>query len=113
PYEPIRILRDVPIETVIAVEEDRNRLPGVMIEDEWVREYPNGEVGGHIVGYLGLASEEDLNKGYGPTDLLGKAGLELAYERFLRGQDGQRRVEVNALSRPIREVGVQDPVPGM
>ncbi len=113
PYEPIRIRRDVPIETVIAIEEDRNRLPGVMIEDEWVREYPNGEVAGHVVGYLGLASEADLRAGYGPTDFVGKTGLELAYEQFLRGQDGRRLVEVNALSRPIREIGVQDPVSGM
>lgn len=113
PYEPIRIRRDIPIETVVAIEEDRNRLPGVIIEDEWVREYPNGDLAGHTVGYLGLASEEDLRAGYGPTDLVGKAGLELAYEKFLRGQDGQSFVEVNALSRPIREIGVNDPVPGM
>ena len=113
PYEPIRIRRDVPIETVIAIEEERSRLPGVIIEDEWIRVYPRGEIAGHVVGYLGLASEEDIKAGYGPTDLVGKAGLELAYESFLKGQDGKRYVEVNALSRPIRELGVESPVPGM
>ncbi len=113
PYEPIRIKRDVPMEAVIAVEEERSRLPGVFVEDEWVREYPHREIGGHLLGYLGLASPEDVAKGYGPSDLVGKSGLEHSYEAFLRGKEGSRRVEVNALSRPIRDLGVIGPEPGM
>lgn len=113
PYEPIRIKRDVPIETVIAVEEARNRLPGVLVEEEWVREYPIPSLSGHILGYLGLASRDDLSRGYSPTDLLGKTGIESSYEHFLRGTDGVRRVEVNALSRPIRALESTPPIPGM
>lgn len=113
PYEPIRIKRDIPMEQVIAVEENRHRLPGVFIEEEWVREYFHGETAGHLLGYVGLASPQDVEKGYSPSDLVGKSGLELSFERFLRGKDGVRRVEVNALSRPVREIGVVMPEPGM
>lgn len=113
PYEPIRIKRDVSMETVIAVEEERSRLPGVFVEDEWVRQYPHSEIAGHVLGYLGLASPEDVESGYSPSDLVGKSGLEHAYESFLRGRDGSRRVEVDALSRPIRDLGVIPPEPGM
>lgn len=113
PYEPIRLKRDVSIETAVAIEEARSLLPGVMVEEEWVREYPHGSLAGHVIGYLGLADREDLQKGYNPTDLVGKAGLEYAFEEFLRGVDGERRVEVNALSRPTRELEVIPPRPGM
>ena len=113
PYEPIRLKRDVSIETAIAVEEARSALPGVLVEEEWVREYPHGALAGHTIGYLGLAERRDLEAGYSPTDLVGKAGLEYAFEHFLRGADGERRVEVNALSRPTRELETIPPRPGM
>jgi len=113
PYEPIRLKRDVPIETVVAIEEARRFLPGVLVEEEWVREYPHGSLAGHVIGYLGLADRDDLKAGYSPTDLVGKAGLEYAFEHFLRGKDGAKRVEVNALSRPTRELETIPPVPGM
>lgn len=113
PYTPIRLKRDVSIETAIAIEEARGSLPGVFVEEEWVREYPYGSLAGHLVGYLGLADRGDLQAGYRPTDLVGKYGLEAAFEQFLRGVDGERRVEVNALSRPTRELDVVPPRPGM
>lgn len=113
PYEPIRIKRDVPIDQVIAVEEHRSRLPGIIVEEEWVRVYPHGELAGHLIGYLGLASPSDLQAGYRPTDLVGKWGIEHAYESYLRGEEGQRRVEVNALSRPVRDLETISPKPGM
>jgi len=113
PYTPIRLKRDVPIETAVAIEEARSSLPGVLVEEEWVREYPYGPLGGHLIGYLGLADRSDLQAGYRPTDLVGKAGLEQAFEHFLRGADGERRVEVNALSRPTRELEIVPPRPGM
>src|SRR5690606_36556968 len=113
PYEPIRLKRDVPIETVVAIEEARRFLPGVLVEEEWVREYPHGSLAGHVICYLGLADRDDLKAGYSPTDLVGKAGLEYASEHFLRGKDGAKRVEVNALSRPTRELETIPPIPGM
>lgn len=112
PYEPVRLKRDVSPATVIALEEQRMDLPGVLVEEEWTREYVHKDLASQTLGYLGAVDREDLKKGYKPTDLIGKTGLEKTYEEFLRGEDDQRRVEVNALSRPLRELSTIDPVPG-
>lgn len=112
PYEPIRLLRDVGTEAVVAIEEHQIDLPGVLLEEEWVREYRYGKVAGNTLGYLGLASPEQVQEGYRSTDLVGQAGLELVYEEYLRGRDGKVIVEVNALHRPVRTIEQVDPVPG-
>lgn len=112
PYEPIRLLRDVGSEAVVALGEHMIDLPGILLEEEWVREYRFQEVAGNTIGYLGAASPEHVAAGYRTTDLVGQAGLERYYEEYLRGHDGQLLVEVNALSRPIRTIDSVDPVPG-
>ena len=52
PYEPIRVMQDVPAKTVVVMEEQRYQLPGVIVEMEEVREYPQGSLASHIVGYM-------------------------------------------------------------
>lgn len=115
PYVPIRVLRQVPPEAVVAIEEHRMELPGVLIEEEPVRDYVHGEVASHIIGYLQPISREELASfpGYRATDLIGRTGLERAFENWLRGKEGMRLVEVNALSRPIRQLGEQPPEAGL
>ncbi|MBO8141851.1 MAG: penicillin-binding protein 2 [Firmicutes bacterium] len=114
PYEPLRVFRDVPPEVAVALEERRIDLPGVVLEQEPVRRYPAGVSVAHVLGYLQLATAEDLASysGYRPDDLVGRTGIERAYEPYLRGERGFQQVEVNALSRPIRVLGSVPPVPG-
>lgn len=114
PYEPIRVRRDVPPEIVVAIEENRMDLPGVILEQEPIRHYRGGQAMAHVLGYLLAASPEDLRTfpAYRPDDLVGRTGIERAYEEFLRGQHGFQQVEVNALSRAIRQLGSVPPVPG-
>lgn len=114
PYEPIRIRRDVPADVVVAIEENRMDLPGVILEQEPMRRYPAGASTAHVVGYLNLAEAADLRAfaGYRPDDLVGRVGVERAYEQYLRGERGFEQVEVNALSRAIRQLGSVPPVPG-
>ena len=115
PYEPVRIMRSVDAATVIAIEENRNRLPGVFIEEEPVREYLFGDLASHLIGYLGIISAEELQEfgtSYRASDLIGKTGIERTYEQELRGEVGVLTVEVNALSRPIQTVSYVEPVPG-
>lgn len=114
-YEPVRIMRDVDPAVVVAIEENRVRLPGVMIEEEWVREYLYGDLTSHLTGYLGIISRDELQKfgeSYSSSDLVGKTGLEAEYETLLRGTAGSLTVEVNALSRPIQTVSHVDSIPG-
>lgn len=116
PYEPIRLIRDVSPATLLAVEENRWDLPGVIVEEMPAREYVYGSLASHVLGYMTVINEEELRErqgeGYRPTDLIGRSGLEALYERELRGKDGITQVEVDVRSHVTREIGRQEPVPG-
>lgn len=96
-------------------------LPGIDVERRWVRTYPYGAIGAHIIGYTGSVRDQDrasdLNaesdKFYFPGDEIGIAGLEQTYESVLRGTPELVRVEVDAQNRVVRTIEVvQEAVPG-
>ena len=70
------------------------QIPGIMINDAEGRVYTLGEEAGHLIGYVQAINAEELekyaDKGYSSTSLIGKSGLEAAYEDRLRGTDGVR-----------------------
>lgn len=115
-YEPVKIATKAPLEVVIKIEEQRLELPGVVIDIEPLREYPNGSILSHVMGYVRQINEQQLaanrEKGYKMGDPYGQTGLELAYEHYLRGQDGGKQVEVDIMGRPVRDLGIKQPVPG-
>ncbi len=115
-YEPVKIATMVPLEVVTRIEEQRLELPGVAIDIEPLREYPNGNLLAHVMGYVRQINEEQLaenkDKGYKLGDNYGQTGLENTYEQYLRGQDGGRQVEVDSMARPVRDLGIKEPVPG-
>jgi penicillin-binding protein 2 len=115
-YEPVKIATMVPLEVVTRIEEQRLELPGVVIDIEPLREYPNGNLLAHVMGYVRQINEEQLaenkDKGYKLGDNYGQTGLENTYEQYLRGQDGGRQVEVDSMARPVRDLGIKEPVPG-
>lgn len=115
-YEPVKIAIMVPPEIVTRIEEQRLELPGVAIDIEPMREYPNGNLLAHVMGYVKEINEEQLaankDKGYKMGDPYGQTGLENTYEQYLRGQDGGRQVEVDSMARPVRDLGIKEPVPG-
>lgn len=86
----------VPIKKVSAnnteIKEKVLQIPGVMINSEESRVYPLGEEAAHLIGYVQPINEEELKenigKGYNSNSLIGKTGLELAYEDTLRSIDG-------------------------
>lgn len=100
PFRPIPIKEDVPPEAIFAVSEQQELFPGVVAETLPVRTYPQGETAAHLVGYLGEISEEQLAReqfaDYRLGDLIGQGGLEMSYEQDLHGEEGLRRLEVNA-----------------
>lgn len=95
-------------------------FPGVDLRARWVREYPQGETAGHVVGYIGRIAENDLEAleasgslgNYRGTDVIGKKGIEKTWEARLHGKTGLDEVEVNASGRPLRTLRRIDPVPG-
>lgn len=115
-FEPLIIVRDIPWELVVEIEENRQILPGVTITVEPLRTYPEADLAGHLLGYIHSISAEELasNEGskYSINSLIGKSGIEKQYEKELRGKDGARRVEVDANGRPVRELVTLEPSPG-
>lgn len=116
PYTPVRIKRDVDAATIAKIEERQYYLPGVVIEALPARQYVYGSLASHILGYVGSISQEEYAKrkeqGYRPNDMVGKDGLEREWESVLRGQDGGRQLEVNAIGEDVRPLGNRPAVPG-
>jgi len=115
PYAPVRVAIDVPLDIVAKIGERQMLLPGVSVDLDQIRYYPDGPVVAHIMGYLGEINKEELEeKGppYKPGDYVGKDGIEKQYDRLLHGTDGGQVVEVDAMGRKTRTLRDVAPVPG-
>lgn len=123
-YESLTIKDNLDYESALSLYIQNANLPGIVIEKGTKRLYrtavddPKSPVLSlsHLVGYLGKIDEEELNelnqKGYLPSDYLGKSGLEKQYENSLRGIYGRQKIEVNALGREQNVLAEEAPVPG-
>lgn len=116
PFEPIRVKTDIGPEIVTRIEERRKDLPGVVIEIQPIRNYPNQELAAHVFGYVSEINDVELQKrkadGYRPGDIIGKFGLEKVYDKEIRGVDGGDQVEVDVTGRPVQVLGKKEPIPG-
>jgi penicillin-binding protein 2 len=114
PFQPVLIKRDISWEELSAIKTHRLDLPGVEIQIEPVRTYPYGSLAAHVVGYGGEINKEELQgkKGYQMGDWVGKYGVELMWEKQLRGTDGGRQVEIDAAGKEIRVLKQVQPIPG-
>ena len=95
---------------------NRHRFPGVDIGARLTRDYPQGDLGVHLVGYVGRINKRELERidqaDYRGTSHIGKTGIEASYEDWLHGKVGYQRVETNAQGRILRVLERRDPVPG-
>ncbi len=99
-FLPVRVRRGLTMDDVAKVEEWKLELPGVIVEVEPQRAYPNSRFAAHLLGYVREASDEQLKQGrYRRGDMVGQSGLERLLDEFLRGQDGGERIEVDAMGR--------------
>ncbi len=116
PVAPVRLRWDVPKQIVAALEESGMDLPGVLVEVEPVREYLYHDLAAHLLGYVGEINDQELRslrgRGYELGDLIGKEGVERAYDRYLRGHDGENLAEVDAQGRIVRTMGTVPARPG-
>jgi penicillin-binding protein 2 len=117
PFRPRPIAIDVDLDVVSYIHENGSTLfPGVYAETLPLRDYPHGTLAAHVVGYLGEISEAELElpeySGYRGGDLIGWSGVERVREEDLRGVNGQRRLEVDARGRVLRDLGDVAPTPG-
>jgi penicillin-binding protein 2 len=115
--QPVVVRENLGWEDVARVEFNAPDLPGVFIDLGQSRDYPEGELMSHIVGYTGRVADEDLAGRDDPvlqlaTMRFGKKGVERSLEDDLRGRAGAVQVEVNAVGRVVRELDRTEGQPG-
>lgn len=115
-YEPIMLKNNLDQQMVTKIEEQRRYMPEVMLSVQPVRNYPYHELAVHALGYVGEVSayeiEQGLFKNITQGSLVGKAGLEKTYDKYLRGEDGAFMEEVDVAGNVVKHYDSVQPVPG-
>jgi penicillin-binding protein 2 len=114
-----KVYESVPIKLQLNEEEmalfavHRYQFSGVDIRTRLARHYPLGETAVHAIGYVSAINEQDMKQidsaEYAGTSLIGKLGVEAAYEQQLHGKPGFREILVNAAGRPVEKQGEYTP----
>src|SRR3954447_456646 len=121
PYEPVPVASDVPERVAASILEQSEDYPGVSAEARKVRAYPSpfGINAAHVLGYNSPVTKSELaaaqrrgDDKIGPTSVVGRAGLEAAYNRWLVGTPGDREVSVDSMGRVISHGRETQPKPG-
>lgn len=111
---PVLLKERISHEEALVLLEKGSKLPGIGIEKTAIRDYVDGAIFSHILGYEGRIDQKDLEQkqGYSLTDYIGKQGIEKSYEQYLRGVHGADQVEVDSMGNTKREIGIINPKPG-
>ncbi len=104
PANPVTLARDVPRNLVFYLRERSDEFRGVTAEQVSVRDYPNGDLGSHLFGFVAEIGPKQLKepqyKKLAPGDQIGAAGLEQTYDDVLRGRNGEIKIPVDASGHP-------------
>jgi penicillin-binding protein 2 len=113
-YESVPIKLQLNDEEMARFAVHRYQFAGVDIRTRLSRHYPLGETAVHAIGYVSAINEQDMKQidtdDYAGTSLIGKLGVEAAYERQLHGKRGSREILVNAAGRPVEKQGEYTPL---
>lgn len=116
-FEPVVLSYGLKKETVARIEE-QVKNPGIEVDQIPVRFYPNGQRAAHVLGYIGkIAQDEEIEtyvkeRGYQPSDLIGKTGVEESFEETLRGRDGKKAVQIDSVGNTTNVLSETPPVKG-
>ncbi len=99
-FRSVTLAKNISEESMHQITEQANVLSGVNVSTQATRKYLTGSVASHIIGYVGPISSSEYEKkkelGYTQNDSIGKTGIEATFEEFLRGTNGQKRVEMSS-----------------
>lgn len=116
---PLTIEKDVPRDLALVIEEEHLNLPGVIVKIQPRRQYLYGPLLSQVIGYVGSIPKEEVEyylgqrgEDYDQNDTVGLTGVELTFEKDLRGLKGRKLVEVDASERELRVLGEEPPEPG-
>lgn len=116
PFDPSTLLYELSEEQIALLAVNQYRLPGIEVQAQFVRHYPQGDHFAHSVGYVGRINEKEAKQvdptQYRGTQSIGKTGIERFYEPELHGRVGFEEVETNAQGRVMRVLRHTDAVPG-
>jgi len=108
PYAPVRVETDVPRAVMNYVQERQKLFAGVTVEQVYVRQYPERTLAAQLLGTVGEIQLKQLDwkhfRGVKQGTVVGQGGLEYQYDRYLRGIDGSREIQVDALGNPKGEL---------
>ncbi|MBO5442573.1 MAG: penicillin-binding protein 2 [Alphaproteobacteria bacterium] len=114
-FVPIKIKDNLTWEEVSRIQLHASDLPGIIIDEGLSRYYPFGEKMAHVLGYVSSVSDKDVKDDpllEVPGFKIGKSGIEKLFEKDLRGQGGNLKLEVNAYGRIMKEIERNDGIPG-
>ena len=116
PYTPAPVAADVTKDQIIYLKEHPEQFPGVSYAEQPLRDYPDGTLGAHALGIVGQISADLVGKprykGYSPGSVIGRGGIEYAYEKYLHGTDGFKKLQVDASGNVRSILATQDPKTG-
>lgn len=116
PFDPSTLLYELSEEQIALLAVNQYRLPGIDVDAQFVRHYPQGDHFAHSVGYVGRINEKEAKQldptQYRGTQSIGKTGIERFYEPQLHGTVGFEEVETNAQGRVMRVLRHTDAVAG-
>src|ERR687885_11056 len=106
-YSPMLVKENADRDDVVYVSERSDEFGGVLVNDDYVRNYPNGQLLSHVLGHTGAVTQEELDSGDSPFKgldndaVVGKDGVERFYEETLRGDPGKEEYDVDALGKQV------------
>jgi penicillin-binding protein 2 len=116
PYANVIVKQDVPLSAMNYIKERQARFPSVTVEPVFLRRYPYSQLAAQLLGYVGRIQRSQLSeerfKGVNQQAVVGQAGLEWQYDRYLRGRDGASLLSINSLGRSRGFLRRREPVPG-
>ena len=114
--EPMVIKRNLSLEEITKVEEQKRNMPSIILQPVPTRVYPKKEFLVHALGYVGEVSPYEIEKGIFKDlkegSIVGKSGLEKYYDKILRGEDGAIVEEVDATGSVVKNFENKEPIAG-
>ena len=111
----LTIAKDIPREAVAEFSEEGDEVPGINISVQPVRQYKQGTLASHILGYASKIGSEEYQKKkdeYNQNDIIGKTGIEAVFEKYLKGKNGTKQIDMAVDGTITAEVVEKEAVAG-
>lgn len=115
-FSSVTLAKDVSYETMAIIEEASRELPGIEIKVNSKRYYPYGTLASHLIGYVSSISSEEYaslkDEGYLYNSNIGKMGIETTMEKYLKGENGTMRTEIDTKGESASDYVYKEAVSG-